>query len=732
MATYSVSIDKQPGGEIYLKSNFSEDIVLTSSGQEKVIKVNNISRLEELTDLTTTFTGENNTRKLKMQYRIALSNEPTKFTEWITIDPNSNTDDCFIDLSPFYDYNIEIKFIRTGGNTTGNLTISSFVWEGTWGANFITEPILDLTPSISPVILDVPDIYKIFNLTGYELVARDNISSLDIEYRISQDNKRSWSEWTPLTTSNITTEKIDPIRFFNIQYKFIHTGSSGTIKIRDLNLYGSFINVTQNYSKSNMMGLREDCANGVVGNTGLNGGTGSNNLSMGTNLKSEPSVWSNLDKSKDNLFNPYKLDTAVDMFNELANQATALGGWKVDYYRVEPDENGIDYTIHEYSLRNVVAEGQIKILVPDNQMPTGQVQFNQFDLGLLESFEVHLTKQEFKTVFGAEKRPRKEDFLYFCDLSQMYKITHAQAIRDFANSEVYYKLILDKYHEKADINYEDSDIQEKVDSILNNSTFDDLFSTQKANDKKEVANKKQQETLSQQKIRKTLVAPIEKDLIENAELILSKYHYNLSKVTPGNVAVTYNDSDNYLQEGNNRSFIAWFKLLDYADSDTYNLMSNYSIDLEKGYKFDIVNGNLQTTMNSSTYSLDVSDHLDDNIWYTVLINIDQRQKKIKQHLYKRNVDVEERAKSLRSTELKLLASSELDYTPSSFEIDYSSVSLQITASNMLITNLRIFNDIIPDTEITSVMNQQIIRDTDYAILVDNSNVTFALPNYPYI
>jgi hypothetical protein len=732
MATYSVSIDKQPGGEIYLKSNFSEDIVLTSSGQEKVIKVNNISRLEELTDLTTTFTGENNTRKLKMQYRIALSNEPTKFTEWITIDPNSNTDDCFIDLSPFYDYNIEIKFIRTGGNTTGNLTISSFVWEGTWGANFITEPILDLTPSISPVILDVPDIYKIFNLTGYELVARDNISSLDIEYRISQDNKRSWSEWTPLTTSNITTEKIDPIRFFNIQYKFIHTGSSGTIKIRDLNLYGSFINVTQNYSKSNMMGLREDCANGVVGNTGLNGGTGSNNLSMGTNLKSEPSVWSNLDKSKDNLFNPYKLDTAVDMFNELANQATALGGWKVDYYRVEPDENGIDYTIHEYSLRNVVAEGQIKILVPDNQMPTGQVQFNQFDLGLLESFEVHLTKQEFKTVFGAEKRPRKEDFLYFCDLSQMYKITHAQAIRDFANSEVYYKLILDKYHEKADINYEDSDIQEKVDSILNNSTFDDLFSTQKANDKKEVANKKQQETLSQQKIRKTLVAPIEKDLIENAELILSKYHYNLSKVTPGNVAVTYNDSDNYLQEGNNRSFIAWFKLLDYADSDTYNLMSNYSIDLEKGYKFDIVNGNLQTTMNSSTYSLDVSDHLDDNIWYAVLINIDQRQKKIKQHLYKRNVDVEERAKSLRSTELKLLASSELDYTPSSFEIDYSSVSLQITASNMLITNLRIFNDIIPDTEITSVMNQQIIRDTDYAILVDNSNVTFALPNYPYI
>ena len=732
MATYSTIIDKQPGGEIFLRSDFSEVVSLNSSGQEKIIKVNNISLLEELRELTTTFSGENNTRKLSMQYRIALSNEPDKFSEWINIDPNGNTEECFVDLSPFYDYNIEIKFIRTGGNTTGALEISSFVWEGVWGANTITEPVLDLTPSISPVILDAPDIYKIFNLTGYELVARDNIAYLDIEYRISQDNKRSWSVWTPLTTSNISTEKIDPIRFFNIQYKFTHTGDSGTIKIRDLNLYGSFINISQNYTKSNLLGLREDCANGVIGNTGLNGGTGSNNLSMGANLKSEPSIWSNLDKSKDNLFNPYQLDTAVDMFTELSNQATSIAGWKVDYYRVEPDENGIDYSIHEYSLRSVVAEGQVKILVPDNQMPNGQLQFNIYDVGLMESFEVHLTKQEFKTVFGVEKRPRKEDFLYFCDLSQMYKITHAQSIRDFANSEVYYKLILDKYNDKADINYADTEIQNKVNSILNNSTFDDLFSTQKANDKKEVANKKQQETLSQEKIREKIIAPIEKDLIENAELILSKYHYNLSKVTPGADAVLYNDSDRYLREGDNRSFIAWFKLNDYSDSDTYNLIDNFSTDLEKGYKIDITNGYLQTTINSSTYSMAVSDYLDDNIWYAVLVNIDQRQKKIKHFLYKRNVDVEVRAKSLKSTELRLLTSLESEYTPNSFEIDTGSLSLKVTASNMLLTNLRIFKDIILDTEITSIMNQQIIRDTDYAILVDNSNRTFVLPNYPYL
>ena len=717
-------------GELILESEFSTPISLPNVGSESIIEVKNVPDLLSLDNLTTSITGENNTTSLKMYYRISMSSEPNMWSEWIEISPNGDSE-CFVEVTPFYDYNIQIKFVRSGSNTEGNLLVNSFKWEGSWNINMIDQPIVDISSGSNEIILDSNDTYKVFELTGYELVAK-NVSKLDIQYRISQNSKRSWTKWTPLTSENIKTEKIDPIRFFNIQYKFSNTGSS-TVQVRDLNLYGEFINVSENYQKVNLVGLRENCANGLVGNTGLNAGTGSNNLQLTNELKSSESVWSSIDKNNDDLFNPYKLGEAVDLFQKLSDDATQLGGWEVEYFRTDPDKNGIDHSIHEYSLHGVVDMGKPKILVPDNQFPSNQIAFNQFDLALFESFEVHLTKVEFKSIFGAQYRPSKQDFLYFCDLSRMYRVENAQAIRDFGNSSVYYKLILGKYNERSNVKPINSTIQSRVNEIVNNSTLEDLFGTQKSNDKKEVANKDQLETLSSnyERVRNEIIAPVEKELIDNAELVISKYHYNLSNVQTGGDAVVYKKSDLYLKEGGNRSFIAWFKLIDYSDSDTYTLLDNYNTDLSKGYKFVINNGNLITTINGSSYSLDVSNFLDDDIWFSVLINIDQRQREISHYLYKRNVDREVDAKNLNSTKLKLLSSSTQDYIPTSYELTNNDLIMKITGSFMRITNLRIFNDIIEESEHTKIINQQIVRDSDYIILADNANRIYVLPNYPY-
>lgn len=730
--TYSVTIDKQTSGEISLISDFSGPIILSNVGSESIIKISNISGLEKLINLNTTFTGENNTRKLKMYYRIATTDNPTMWSDWIEIDPKGESN-CFVEVTPFYDYNIEMKFVRTGGNTDGEISITNFVWTGTWNNNVIETPILDLTPDISPVVLDVTDTFKVFSIDGYELVAR-NATNLTIDYRISQDNKRSWSEWTILTDDNIKTHKIDPIRFFNIQYRFTHTGTtSGAVQIRDLNFYGSFINITKNYQTANAIGLRENCKNGVIGNTGLNTGTGTNNLSLGSDLSSPESIWSTLICNEEELFNPYNLGSAIDLYDKLADDVTKIGGWTVEYFRTAPDENGIDHSIHEYSLHGVVATGDVRVMVPDNQFPSNQIAFNQFDLALLESFEVHLTKREFKAIFGSQFRPKKEDFMWFCDLSRMYRIEHAQAIRDFGNSSVYYKLILGKYNKRADVKAVNTTIQDRINNIVKNSTLEELFGTDMQSHKKEVANKEQFETLSNthERVRADIIASVEKDLIDNAELILSKYHYNLSGIMPGGDAVVYKKSDLYLKAGNNRSFIAWFKFIDYSDSDDYNLLNNFSTDLNKGYSFNIIGGNLVSNINGDEYSMNVSSFLDDDIWYCVLININQRQRKISNYLYKRNVDREIDAKGLNSTKLKLITSNELPYIPNEYELDTNDLNMKITGSLMKITNIRIFDDVIPDDQHTKILNQQIIRDSDHAILADNANKIYILPNYPY-
>jgi len=722
------SIVKDPGGELTISSNLTEDIVLTSSGQESIFDINNVSQLMTLDQLTTIFSGESNTRTLKMSYRIALSNDPNKWSEWLMLSPNGNSE-CFVEVSSFYDYNMQIKFTRSGGSEIGELTIESFEWSGTWDVNKIETPFVDLTESISPVILDVEDTYKVFQLDGFELIAR-NIINLEMEYRISQNDKKTWTEWTPLTNENIKTERVDPIRFFNIQYKFTHTGGTDTIKIRDLNLIGEFINISQNYTTANLLGLREDCKNGVIGNTGLDAGNGGG--SFGSNLQSEPSVWSVLECNTGSLYNPYKLDEAIGLQNKLANDASAIGGWTVEYFKTNPDVNGIDHSIHEYSLKNVIKTGDVKIMIPDNQFPNNQIAFNQFDLALLESFEVHLTKEAFKAVFGPQHRPTKDDYLYLCDISKMFEVINSQAIRDFGNSSVYYKLILGKYRQKANVKTEDgSTIQERVNEITQNSTLEDLFGTEMKADKENVAFKPQHDTLTNDRIRNEIIASVDKELLDNAELVLSKYHYNLSGINPESDAVVYDMADLYLREGDNRSYMAWFKLLDYADSDSYNLINNYSNDLERGYRIDISNNILTTTINSASYSTPLGDELVDDVWYSVLVNIDQRQRTIKQQLFKRNVDREQDAQRLNSTKLRQLISDEQDYLPNSFEMSKDDVKLKITGSNMKITNIRIFSEIVPDDQITKTLNQQIIRDTSSALLIDNSNKIYVLDRYPY-
>ena len=98
--TYSVIIDKKDGGELFLNSDFSQSFDLTNTGSEKIVSVENISGLLVMNTLTTSYEGENNTRKLKMYYRIAISDNPDVWSEWIELDPNGESD-CFVEVTPF-------------------------------------------------------------------------------------------------------------------------------------------------------------------------------------------------------------------------------------------------------------------------------------------------------------------------------------------------------------------------------------------------------------------------------------------------------------------------------------------------------------------------------------------------------------------------------------------------------------------------------------------------------
>lgn len=716
MENYTINLNYNPSGDFNMELNF-QPLDLTSSGQEKYILIEGISGLSLLKNLEVDIEGTLNTRKIKIRGQISITGKPEKITELFDIIPG---EDCKIELNPFFDYDIKVIFERIGSNDDGVLKINKLTWDGCWE----TEVRENFPIYVDgEVIFKVPNKYKVFSIDGYELVSR-NDENLEVFYRISQNDGRSWSEWTRLTESNITNQKVDAIRFFQIEYKF-----SGQGEIADLNLIGEIINVTENYNKANLIGLRENCKNGVVGNTGINGGSG--NLSMTADITEgidNSLSWGNDQCDLDSLFKPYKLKESIALYDELSNQVSNIFGWNVEYYKVSPDENGIDKTIHEYTLYNVNQYNDVKILVPQNQFPNNQVAFNQWDMNLFESFEIQITKKEFKSKFGVDKRPSKEDFLYICELSRMYIVDHAQAIRDFANASVYYKLILKKYNQKADVQAESNEIQSRIDSLTANSTLEDLFGTDMKSDKDKVANKKQQDTLTNDRTREVITAPVTKELIENSSLIVSKYSYDLSKVDPLKEAIKYKDGDSYLQKGENRSFYCWFKPLEYpSDVPHYEIINNYDSDNNKGFKVGFIDDEITATINDKEYVLPVE--LDESVWFCYIININQRQEVVSQFLYKRKTENNYAAARLDTTELHLISSNELPHIPIEYEFDQ--INLKIHASPMKITNLRLFNDIIPETEFTKILNQNIIRDSDYIIMADNANEKIILPRYPY-
>jgi hypothetical protein len=393
--------------------------------------------------------------------------------------------------------------------------------------------------------------------------------------------------------------------------------------------------------------------------------------------------------------------------------------------------------MHEYQLYNVVCEGNIKVSVDGNNFPDSQIVMNQFDLSLFESMNVHITKKQFKEIFGPQRRPSKEDFLYFCDVNRMFQVDHAQQFRNFNNSAIYYKLVLKKYTQKANVKAGTQEIQNKLQQLTKNSTINELFGIENAQDKASIANKDQFAPLTKETIRLEYKATIDKELIENSSTIISKAHYDLSSVDYGQVAVKYKNFDPLLRISDNIGYQIWFRINNYITNEVYNFMDYYDVTNSLGWKVDLSNDAIQVKLNSDTYNYDLMGYSSDqnlafeeDVWYCYVLNVDQRNRKLEHHVYKRNVDDETDAANLSSTILRKVYSNSQDMTPITYQIERN-VTCQILASDMSVTNIRLFMETIPAEQHNKILNQYIIRDdSKYLVFADNATTRLYLPKFP--
>ena len=724
--TFSISATASPGMTPYF--NQIDD--------EYIVNVTNLQSVSKFTKFTYDTLGLTGTRYLVQYYR--LSRDGTHWSDWLDLKKNI---DNFPTIDTLDTLNIDIKWVRKGTNNIGSIRLLEYNLEGEIERNIITD---DSTASInagSSLVIKPPYIYKIFRIDDVEIISGTGVPDESIKYRYSQDNSRTWSNWEVLTKENIKTKRISPIRFFQIEY-LVENSSSSQIRIQDINLIGSFQNVTLDSKKSNLYGIRECCQSNINGAYDANG-----NFIPNTNLNSSGSSsgsGNNCDTTTSGykpmtpenqalLYNPYNQNTAVNLLNQLSNDAQQLFGHKVIYFVTDPDKNGYDYSLHEYSLYNIVCEAEVKVSVEGNNFPDSQISMNQFDLNLFESMEVHITKEQFKSVFGVQRRPSKEDFLYFCNLNRLYQVDHAQQFRSFNNTSVYYKLILKKFNQKANVQSGTNEIKNKIDMLTQNSTIDSLFGIENAQDKASIANKQEFKVLTKDQIRLKYYASIDKELIENSTTIISKSNYDLFSVNSGSKAVEYFNLDPVLNVSDNIGFTIWFSIKNYILDEVYNFFNYYDETNLIGWKVNLVNDMITVTLNNTDYDYNFGTGdvigLEEETWYCYVLNVDQRNRMMSQFIYKRNVNSEGDAVRLDSTVLRKVYYNEQEIVPVDYEIE--DLNPVILGSDMKLTNVKLFLDVIPENTHNKILNQYVLGDdSKYLVFADVANTRIYLPNFP--
>ena len=370
----------------------------------------------------------------------------------------------------------------------------------------------------TPIESNVIEYSGIKALTGvtYETFGETDETKFIKEFRYSSD-KILWSDLKELNNKNISSVKIYDNKVY-IQYVFTPTGP------RELNENNiESISLDVDYVNDNESPIPECFWNKSTSTPQIvyNQGAGSN------------------------LFNPYAIGQSYNIYQQMSTLISNMFGICVLYFKTEPNSRSRDVVLKEYSIEKVIDKQNIKILIPDNQLPTRELNFNQLMIDYNTEFEINIVKSEFWKVFGEGSHPDPHDYLYFSTyMNKMYMVDSVSDPDDFGYVSSYWRVSLVPYQEMKSVQFDNDNLMNDTESLI--FSAEGKFEEEM---KEEIADNRKDNQLNNVGILEQGQDPLRRILHENVRIaeeniysdwtVIAKQYYNLSTIDKEDIAVEY-------------------------------------------------------------------------------------------------------------------------------------------------------------------------------------------------
>ena len=409
-------------------------------------------------------------------------------------------------------------------------------------------------------VLEYNNIKQILGFTA-NISGETNNVYYDKEFRYSSDGIL-WSDYKQLTNDNLSNINVYDGKIY-LQYRFTQVGN-GNLSINSISLdvdYNSEVEsvIPECFWNNNSF----DNSSKIVFNT-----------------------------SSNSVFNPYALGQGVQMYNQLSALVSSMFGFCVLYFKTEANSRTRDVVLKEYSIEKVVAKDNVKILIPDNQLPTRELQFNSMMLDMPVQFEVHVVKSDFQKVFGKDSHPDPHDYLYLANyVNKMYMVDSVSDPDDFGYAASYWRVSLVPYQEFSSVQFEDNNLMEETESLIFSAEgkfgeevqdeFDDIRKDNQLNDVGDFAE-------GQDALR-TCLEPnlrINTENIYNKWTVVSKQHYSLNTIEKGRKVVKYRYNDSF-SNNDERMITFWFRPKNVDKSVSENILLTEISEDVKGIRVGV-------------------------------------------------------------------------------------------------------------------------------------------------